>query len=175
MKKDSIAILSLLILALVLLAMETKSYFPIGYFPNRWVYFLSICGVLYKLREKINIFFQNRIVQWSCIIIFLASIFSYAIIVVFYIPAFFIQFLGYERQVVFQDEKYCIMITSDVYRSGGQSNYAVFEKQKIGVKRIFQSWGPVQHQRPKVISVDGKPFLLLPGDGNRTIPLFPKK
>lgn len=161
MKKDSLAVLVLIALALLLLLMESKAYFPIGYFPNRWIYVLSIGGLVYKARKLIRAFFKFEIIRWSCLLLFIASLYSGVFIIFFYIPALLFQFLGIEREVLFENEKYCMMITSDVFRSGGQSNYTVFEKKPIGVKRIFESWGPVKHRNPTIISLNGELFLVL--------------
>lgn len=167
-------LISAWVLAMILYKLSCREYYPIGFFTNRWIYLFCGFGVLYwSYLLSLRHFFKHFAVQISLIGLFILSFFTGHFLYIAYLPAGAIMYLGFEKQVLAQKDKYCLMIINDVPLSGGGADYCIFEKKKLGIQRIYISWGPISSQKPKLEIRESKPWLILHiGDKKREIDIW---
>jgi hypothetical protein len=143
------------LVSLALLLCSLFQYYPFGFFINNWVYLWCIVGVLYHLVRSEERFFHLAVGA----LLLVTGVWA-APYLLFLGPWILISSLGFEKITLFENEHYRVMITRQPPMSSGQSDFSVFEKLPVGIKRIYR--GATHYRSSATIETRGEtPWLIL--------------
>ena len=135
-------------------------YYPLGYYSNSLVYSGFLLVNFFGLPDDYHQFLINlrdkvKNTSLTCGILFL-------LVFVFTGGGIFLQFentFDFDDETVFLNEKYRIVVTSQVITSGGQSYIAVLERNVLSESCVFKPHYCRRWYGPEVIKTDKGPAL----------------
>lgn len=137
---------------------SAKLNYPLGYNANLFVYlfFLAICVFWMPKDSWVNLLRYKKVLIGSCLVFIIAFFVTAGGILIWYFETF-----DFEDETVFLNNKYRVVVTSEVITSGGRKYFAVLRRRGLGEYCVFKPDYYRSIDEPRVVEINEQPALIL--------------